>query len=485
MKMIITKSFKYHTLKISILLLLLPMFIQKAKSQPNTLYFIDRVHQADYLNPATQSCCNGFLTLPAISGTSVIAGNTGFDYNDLIHPGTGLLQDSLILDIENVKSKLGDKNYVIAETFVPIFGFGFWYGNSFITFEISNRTIMNTGYPKSLVALAGGNADFIGETNPADISNFGPELINYNEFAFGWSKKITHRLTIGTKLKILSGLACVQKHRSNIKLFTADTTYAMRLETDLDYNISAPAEFEYDDNGLISGINYNDSNLVQDLSPTKNFGLGIDFGAIYQLNDKWKFYASVTDLGFIRWNKNSKHIFRSGVFEYSGLTLDSVWNDSDYNEFKAWGDSIASFFHFDHAETKFTSILNTNLYIGANYQIAPFLSFGLLSKTYLFDKSIHQAFTFSANFKPIKSISVSMSYSIMNREYKNIGFGLALNLGPLQFYIVTDNIYTAFMPKNSKLAGIMVGLNLNFGCGKRDNYSMLNNNYPDKKIDFM
>jgi hypothetical protein len=73
----------------------------------------------------------------------------------------------------------------------------------------------------------------------------------------------------------------------------------------------------------------------------------------------------------------------------------------------------------------------------------------------------------------------------MNREYKNIGLGLAMNLGPFQMYVITDNIYTAFMPKNSKSAGIMAGFNLNFGCNKRDNYSMLNNKYPDKAIDYM
>ncbi len=454
-------------------------------AQPNTLYFMDNIHQSNYLNPAFQGNCNGYLSLPAMSGVFANASNSGFDYNDLIHLGTGLLSDSLVIDIEKVKTKLGKKNYLNAELFVPILGFGFWSGDSYITFEISNKTKLNFSYPESFIALTGGNVNNIGIDNPLAIEKFGPDVINYNEFAFGWSKKIVHRLTIGAKLKILSGLAAVQNKTTDFKLYTADTSYAMQLETDLKYNISAPVDFTYDESGLISDLKYDEANLVSDLMPTKNFGLALDLGAVYQFNDHLKLFASLTDLGFIRWNNKPVELSQKGSFNFTGLSLDSVWSDSDYDEMAALGDSISDFFHFEHIDKKFTTMLNANLYLGATYEIAPFLNFGILSRTLYFDKSLHQAFTISANFNPARFFTATLSYSAMNREYKNIGLGFGLKFGPMQFYLLTDNIYTALMPKNSKTFCIMTGINMNFGCGRRDNYSMLNNKKSEKEIDFM
>jgi hypothetical protein len=455
-----------------------------ANSQPNTLYFMDMVHQSDNINPANQNCCNGFYSLPVISGFGINLLNSGFDYNDLIHFGSGNLADSLIIDIDNVKSKLGKKNYVLNEINIPIFGFGFHSGRSFLSFEISNKTKTFIAYPENLIALTSGNAKFIGANNPATINKFGPNLLNYYEFAFGWSREITKKLTLGAKLKVLSGTVALQQKKSDFKLTTADTTYAMSLQTDLNYNISAPVEFSYDENGMINDANYNSSNIVKDITPGKNYGLAIDFGAIYQLTEKIKLYGSITDLGFIRWGTNSTNIFQKGTFEYKGLSLDSVWTQSDYNELQAWGDSLTNFFKFEHADTKFTTSLNSNIFIGGSYEITPFLSLALLSRTSLYNKSLHQAFTFSANFKPLKTLSASLSYSAMNREYKNVGLGLSYRLGPIQLYVVTDNIYTAFMPKNSKIVNVMMGFNMVFGCNKRDNYSMLNNSAPSKKEDF-
>lgn len=468
-----------------VLLLFFGSFAQNIMAQPNTLYFMDRLQKSDYLNPAQQSYCGGYLVFPPFLGLDFSMSNTGFDYDDLIRPGTGIYSDSLVIDIDHVKTKLGDHNYVISDLHLPMFGFGFWSGNSWFSFEISNKTKLNVAYPKSLVALTGGNSEYIGINNPAVIDKFGPNVLNYTEFALGWSRQMTYRLTIGARLKFISGIASIQKRNSNLKLTTTDTTYAMSLQTDLDYHISAPLEFIYDENGLISDFNYDETKIASDLSPGKNPGLGIDLGAIYKINDRLKIYASITDLGFIRWNKNATRIYQKGVFEFSGLRLDSIWSESDYNEIEALGDSLKEFFRFEHHDTKFSTSLNTNLYLGANYEIAPFLNFGFISKTYLFDKKIHQAFSLSANFKPLKSFSASLSYSYMNRDFKNIGVGMAYRLGIFQFYAVTDNIYAAFMPKNSKTAAFMAGINMSFGCNRRNNPSMMNHQTTNKKLDFL
>jgi len=446
---------------------------------------MDGIHQSSYINPAYQNSCNGFLTLPGLGGLRFEGANTGFDFNDLIHLGTGTYADSLIIDFQNIKSKLAKSNAVLVETQIPILGIGFWVRNTYITFDISNRTKARVSYPESLVKFVDGNANYIGADNPLEINGFGPNAINYNEFALGFSRQLTHRLIIGGKFKFLSGNASVESRKSNIKLYTEPDNYTMTLETDLRLNVSAPLKYTYNDKGGINGAEYDDSNIASNIISTNNLGMALDMGASYQFNDELKLYASVTDLGFINWRSNTSNLSQQGSFVFSGFSLDSVWTNSDYDEAAAIGDSLSEFFTFTETETKFTTWLNTNIFLGATYELTNYMNVGLLSKTFFYNRKIHQAFTLSANFKPAKWFTGSLSYSIMNREYKNIGLGLGLKAGPVQFYMLTDYLNAVFWPKNSKAFGMQFGFNFYFGCGKRDNYSTLKNKKSQKEIDFM
>jgi hypothetical protein len=448
---------------------------------------MDMVHQTKYLNPAYQNSCNGFWGLPALSGVFVEGANSAFDYNDILHNGEGIRLDSLIIDINKVKAQLSTSNYLWAGTQVPIFGMGFWVKNAYFTFDVSNKTRVRLSYPADLIKLIDGNANYIGEDNPIIMENIGPSAINYNEISFGLSKRILHRLTIGGKFKILSGNLNVQSPGSSIKLYTAEAedNYAMRLETDLKINMAGPFSYEFDDQGNISTINTDTVFKVSQILSAKNLGMAIDFGAIYQLNDKFRLYGSVTDLGFINWKGNAKSLTQKGTFEFSGLALDSVFSESDYNELEQLADSLADFFNFSEAASKYTNMLNTNIYLGATYDIGKFMNLGLLSRTYFFDNGIHEAATFSANFKPVKWFGASLSYSYMNKEYRNIGLGMAVRLGGFQLYFISDNLNVAFDPKNAKSARAQLGLNIYFGCGKRDHFSMMKNKTPKKDSDFM
>jgi len=473
------------TYKSIIILLLILVSRLGVLAQSNTLFFMDGVHQSNYLNPAYQNQCTGFLGLPGFSGVSVDLANTGFDYNDLIHYGEGIQKDSLVLDFENIKMKLQNSNYLMTGAQVPILGIGFWTKNAYFTFDISNKTRARVSYPEDLVKLIDGNGNYIGENNPLTIEGLGPNVLNYNEISFGLSKQITHRLTIGGKFKILSGIFSAESTSSSIKLYTQEDTYAMRLETDLKLNISAPLLYEYDDNGMIIGAEIDTTATISSLFSPKNLGLAIDMGAVYQFNDKFKFYGSITDLGFIRWKNDAQNISQKGTFEFSGLKLDSVWTNSDYDEVQAIADSLYDFFSFAQSNAKYTTYLNTNIFLGTTYDIGNFMNFGFLSKTYFFDRKIHQAFTLSANFSPVKWFSGTISYSYLYREYRNIGLGIALKAKGIQFYVLTDNLNVAFKPKDAKVARVQFGFNLYFGCGKRENFSMLKDKKPEKSIDFM
>jgi hypothetical protein len=208
--------------QLSIFFLLLSLVVsnQLTYSQSNTLYFMEGVHQSSQLNPAYQPSCNGYLALPVLSDINFNFANTGFDFNDFFYYGTGVQADSLYMNFDLLKSKLGKSNYLLTNVDIPILGFGFWVRNSYFTFSFYNKTRIRFGYPESLVRLVDGNISNLGADNPIEIDNLGPFAMNYNEIALGLSKQITHRLIVGGKVKILMGNASVESRISNLKLFT-------------------------------------------------------------------------------------------------------------------------------------------------------------------------------------------------------------------------------------------------------------------------
>jgi hypothetical protein len=65
-----------------------------------------------------------------------------------------------------------------------------------------------------------------------------------------------------------------------------------------------------------------------------------------------------------------------------------------------------------------------------------------------------------------KWITLGASYTIINRSFNNLGIALNLNPGPVQFYVITDNILGTFRPQHTRHLQVRFGINLIFGSDK-------------------
>jgi hypothetical protein len=86
----------------------------------------------------------------------------------------------------------------------------------------------------------------------------------------------------------------------------------------------------------------------------------------------------------------------------------------------------------------------------------------------MLNSSLYSSYTFSVNTNFGKGWAFSADYSIMYGLYNNIGLGLAYKIGPLQMYILTDNISPFFWAVNeSKLTDNLIrntkGTSIQFG----------------------
>jgi len=214
---------------------------------------------------------------------------------------------------------------------------------------------------------------------------------------------------------------------------------------------------------------------VSDLLGTlnQNRGFGFDLGVIYKFNDKFKTNASVTDLGLIFWRGSITQFNAQGKFTWSGLELTDTTNFDEI--FSNLGDSIANAFTFSPTDaTRYVLSLPTKIYLGATYQLHERILLGVVNKTMFLKNRPHTSLTFSANLKPIKSITTTFTYSLMDNTFNNLGLGLAFGRKGVQFYIATDKVPISFamlngipLPYTARTFDIQFGLNIIFGCKKK------------------
>jgi len=444
------KPFRFAVVLISILIQ------HKSFAQQDfILYNMHAVPQSIYANPAFRPTDTTiFIGIPVFSSAYFNFSNSGFRYTDLIkHSSSG---DSLYADPNNMLGKLAKKNYISFGLHVDIFSFGIGIKKNYFTFNVTEKVDARFGYSKDFMSFL-----WYGNGDPNTINktiNLAPSLnfTHYREYGFGWSRKINDKLTVGGKLKYLYGMENISTENSNVSIYTDPNDFALTAQSNVRINTS----------GLDSNSFGKHFNIGNYLFKKKNSGLGIDIGGTYKFNDRITFSASVTDLGFIHWNSavtNYESHNPGASFTYNGVNYNQFVGNNSINignALQKTGDSIVKVLKVDTVHNSYTTMLSTQIYIGANYQVISNGSAGILLYGQLYDNAIHPAVTLSYNQSVGKWLSASISYSIYNRSYTDIGLGFSVHLGATQLYIVSDNILGVIFPQDAKNINLHAGLNL-------------------------
>ena len=425
--------------------------------ESNTLYFMHDIHQSNLLNPAIQNRCKLFIGLPALSSI-YFNFSTGVSYNDIFTKNS--VTNKYDPDIDKLITKLHTTNYLSANINLNLISLGYKYKDDYyFTFDVSEKASIRGGIPKDLFRILWqGNTPF--EGGRANFDNLGVDVSYYHELALGVSKKMSD-ITVGVRGKMLMGIANITS-KTNIGLLSDASTFNLKFNSDILINTSGPITISQNQDSTIKTPEFNENESITDiLLNTKNLGMALDAGVIYNMNDYISLSASVIDLGFIRWKSNLHNISQTGSFTYTGPDLSDTTNyisqlmDSIKNSLKP--DPIT--------HTSYTSRLTTKIYFGGTYKLNKMLSFGVLSRSEISPIRITQAFTLSANTNLLKFLSTTVSYTINDNGFDNIGFGLGIKGGPLQFYLVSDNL--PIWLQNTNNLDLRFGFNLLFGCKKK------------------
>ena len=309
-----------------------------------------------------------------------------------------------------------------------------------------------------------------------DFGKLGLNANAYLEAALGLSKKVNDKLTVGLRLKYLVGVANLHMTDSELGIKTRDDgTILMHSRQNI--KLTAPVHILNDETGqpfaMDEPMNWDDIDFntdgigVSDILNTKNPGFAIDLGGEYQFSDRINFFASITDLGFIRWKSEeyTYNLQQDSEFEWKGADISGAisGNDNSMNDaFEDMVDSLKNDFRVHNVEAKYTTMLNTKIFLGTTYELNKMFNVGGVLRASFIDGMFFPALTASANARFIRNVSASVAYTMTRRSGANLGIGLTAKLGPLQLYLQTDNILAVNYTK-TKAVNARFGINLLFG----------------------
>lgn len=476
---------------IILLLLLTAATVGHLAAQTSHVLYYMNLPQRTTLNPALQPSGRTYVGLPGISDISVRVDNNFLNFSDMY--SNGVISDSTLTilqpgeDLDRFLAGLGSKNSIEPQAGVQLFGLAFTVGHDLrISFDITGRTDGNFVIPGDLIRLGiEGNESFIGRN--IDLSSLRADVKYYHEIGLGASKNITENLRVGARLMLLSGV--VSGHLTNNGMtLTVNDDFTHTVDADISLNVSAPVTFTRDpSDGVIDNVRFDEESFVEwndYMSYALGFanpGFGIELGAEYKFNDMFAVSAALTDIGFIKWNRDRSEVNLNETFRFSGLTLQDVYDETvEFGDLLNWAaDSLQTAIDLNESPGSYTTYLPFSVTAGFSFTPVKFFTAGLLSQTRFKGSQVHEALTLSGNLNLGNTFSTTLAYTIANRRYDNLGFGLAVRGGFFQFYALVDNIPLRWnevtdgpesyrLPENWSTVHARMGVNFVFGNREKE-----------------
>ncbi|MFC2137002.1 DUF5723 family protein [Bacteroidota bacterium] len=435
--------------KISIALISTVLFINMNAQDNNGMYFMSMIPQTNYLNPAIIPECNFYLGAPMLSST-YFEFNSALSFNNIIYKDTE--SDSVVLFLATkeyqdkfIKKLDKAKNLFGTEIHITIGSFGFKAGNLYFNFAATTKMIGNMNLPADFLDfILNGNyiPDPTGVTQGSylnyDLSNFDINLTAYTDLSAGVSYELTDQITVGVRPKLVFGLANLSSSDQVASLNSSSSALSFDANFTVNSNVPGLTYDEAEDSLYMDG----DAATSQIMG---NMGFGLDIGGTYKYDEKITAYASIVDLGWINWKSNPNSLYFTAKYDFQGIDVSDMLNkdedDQQQNEADTGNailDSLKESFDITNTSLSYRTGLGTKIYLGGTYAIHEKIDLGVLSRSQIYRGKFRQQLTLSANFKPLNFLHATVSYTMKNRTFNNLGYGLSYRFGPLNSYVIID-----------------------------------------------
>ena len=444
-----------------------------------TSYFMEGASTRVQMNPGLQPT-RGYLNLPLIGNFNVSANTNSLGINDFIDitkDGNDFLSNNTLYN------SLQQDNRLNMNLNANLLSFGWYKGKNFWSFNAGLRMDIGAQINKDMFTMMRNMNGFDIESVAGSKQSYkmGNQSINMNAYAevgLGLSRRITEKLTVGARAKVLLGLA---RTEVNIEQFDLDLdipeipntsnmtqdelmNYEFKPEDwyNKGYSYNAKANvvttlkgggMTFDDNNMINGFDLDASSFG-----IAGTGFGVDLGASYSIFSNLTVSAAILDLGVMKWNKSNTTIAKVEGEE------NVIINENNYEQYI--GGDLLSLDRFDfkkeeEADYKSSTKLASTILLAAEYGLMNNkLSVGAISSSRFVQPKTQTELTFLATLRPSNIFNAAISYSPILSGGKS--FGLALKLGPI--FAGTDYMYFG---GNSKTINAFIGFSLPLGAKRK------------------
>ena len=449
----------------------------------NSAYFVEDYKFRHNMNPAYGNEQN-YISLPALGNINVRM-NGNFGLGDVLfdNPRYGIDNDKKKTTFMNPYLSSSDalsgfnkgNNRINADVDITILSAGFKGFGGYNTVSLDARTNVGVVLPYELFEFARntGNKTY-------DIGDINAHAQSFVQLAFGHSRDINEKLRVGGKVKFLFGVGRADLQMSNLR---ADLSSEDRwtVSGDATANVSLKGfayieeekDYKQADKGTYRYVN----DVDVDGAGLGGFGLAVDLGGVYKINDDFTVSAALIDLGFIGWSNNMQAVNRQNSFEFNGFH-DIAIHDEDANgntkpnafdsQADKYSDQLADFANLsdDGDQGGRGTGIGATLNVGCEYSLPSYrnLKFGLLSSTRINGKYSWTECRVSANVAPLKWIDGGVNFAVNSYT---ASFGWVANFHPKGFnvFIGMDHILgktsKEFIPLSSN-ASVNLGFNVAF-----------------------
>ncbi|WP_405248145.1 DUF5723 family protein [Cellulophaga sp. Asnod2-G02] len=471
---------------IFIIVLLFGCFYVNSQNK-QLLYDFNEVPQALLLNPGMKTSFKWYAGVPLTSGFSFQAGSSGLKSNDLF------ANDGIDFNTkfrEKVIYGMDFSDELSGTYQVELLNIGFRSKNNediFYSFGAYNEGDAIGYFFKDYALLA-----YEGNTNNLnkkfDLNHLKTRGEILNVYHFGINKKISNELTMGFRAKVYSSLLNFTSTKNKGYFVTTqgdDNLLESTLEADVEIKTSGVFELKdiIDDDSQANGAAIS-SVLGKRALLGGNLGVGFDLGFTYNIDERTVFTGSLIDVGFIYHSKDVRTYSVKGFASTEGLEVRLPEDlNSTEDQWRTFVDDLEDLVPYEEGSDNYITFRPTKFYTSIRRDFGKEIeskeacyctstsggnnrgrvyknSYG--AQLYAINRPRGPQAALSAFYQHRLGnvMSLKTTYTIDKFSYTNIGLGASLQAGPVNMYLMADNLIGYSNLANSKYASVQFGLNI-------------------------
>ena len=442
------------------------------------LYGFDDVPQSLMLNPGIEVSQKKHYGIPFLSQIHFNGGSSGVSVHDIFEDG-GNINDRITQKIFEMRNT----DFFTATQQLELINFG-WRAKNEIYFSggIYQEFDFIAYFPRDLAILAWeGNQDYLDyEFDLGEISTTGDFMTVYH---FGLNKRISDKLTVGARLKLYSSMFSYRSVNNAGTFVTrlGDTDSANIYEHTIQNADVSVETSGYASLRELDGVSQVTNEILGRAFFGGNFGVGVDLGFTYNINEAWTLSASALDVGAIFHSKDVENYRAHGTYTMDGINLifpSLSEGESTFPYYDDLEDEAEREIPFDTLHNSYTQFRPAKLNAALSFGFGRFNLSKECDCMNMGGSDLHKhnvGFQFYSIFRPkgpqmagtlfyrrrvTDYFSAKATYTVDSYSFSNVGLGISADIGKVNFYLAADNLIKYGNLAKAKSVSLQLGFNI-------------------------